>query len=315
MLTYMIYALCACALWGLVFVIPGLLVGFTALEVAVGRCFVFGIFSLGIFLSQRNRMLGSLSKEVWTKALQLSFVANLIHYVALVLSMIYGNAMLSILILGVNPVTVAWYGNLKHREQRISSLLVPSLFIIAGLLTIHIEIFNQSVSLREHLWGMIFAALALITWTWFIVANAEFLKGHKVMVHDWVTVVGIATLFWACCSVAGVLLVQSILDFENNPLGFKGELPVLVMGSLVLGLGSSWGAQYFWNMATLRLPISLSGQLIVFESLFGLLYIFLLESRFPTALDFIGIALILSGVTIAIQKQRKIADLNSNITN
>ncbi len=66
--------------------------------------------------------------------------------------------------------------------------------------------------------------------------------------------------------------------------------------STVLGLGASWGAAALFNAASTRLPVTLAGQLIVFETIFGVLYVFLAEGRHPAAIELAGFALSILGI-------------------
>jgi drug/metabolite transporter (DMT)-like permease len=69
-----------------------------------------------------------------------------------------------------------------------------------------------------------------------------------------------------------------------------------LIGSLLLGVVVSWGSTLFWNRASTLLPVALTGQLIVFETIFGLLYVFIVEQRWPTGYELLGGLLLLSGV-------------------
>ena len=51
-----------------------------------------------------------------------------------------------------------------------------------------------------------------------------------------------------------------------------------------------------WNRASRLLPLTMVGQMIVFETLFALLYGFLWEGRWPTGLEAIAMVLLVSGV-------------------
>jgi drug/metabolite transporter (DMT)-like permease len=53
-------------------------------------------------------------------------------------------------------------------------------------------------------------------------------------------------------------------------------------------------------VASPRLPLALSAQLIVAETIFGLTYGFMFEGRFPSPSEVIGAALQLAGVCSAI---------------
>lgn len=48
------YVLGACFCWGFIFAIPGLLPQFSMIEVALGRCFLFGLVSLVILFFQKK---------------------------------------------------------------------------------------------------------------------------------------------------------------------------------------------------------------------------------------------------------------------
>jgi hypothetical protein len=52
-----------------------------------------------------------------------------------------------------------------------------------------------------------------------------------------------------------------------------------------VALGASVIGNGLWNAASRLLPLSLSGQLIVFETLFALLYGFLHDARWPLPLE------------------------------
>jgi drug/metabolite transporter (DMT)-like permease len=56
-----------------------------------------------------------------------------------------------------------------------------------------------------------------------------------------------------------------------------------------------------WNEASQRLPTTLAGQLIVFETLSALAYAFMLRGQGPAAVSLLGIALLIAGVAWALQ--------------
>jgi hypothetical protein len=60
-------------------------------------------------------------------------------------------------------------------------------------------------------------------------------------------------------------------------------------------LGGSWLANALWYAAARRLPPTLSGQLIVFETLFALLYGFAWLQRWPRPLELASMLLLLLG--------------------
>jgi drug/metabolite transporter (DMT)-like permease len=74
-----------------------------------------------------------------------------------------------------------------------------------------------------------------------------------------------------------------------------------------VALGASVIGNGLWNAASKLLPLSLSGQLIVFETLFALLYGFLHEGRWPRPLESCAIALMLAGVLWSVSLHRPAA--------
>lgn len=282
------YAMGACALWGLVFVIPVVLTQYSPFEIAIGRCVAFGFFSIGMLLIQRQAILAITSFPVIRQALWLSLVVNILHYICLVFGLQFGNEAITTVILGVNPIVIACYSNFLRKEIDFLSLAIPCTLTLFGILVLYSPLLSQ-MSLIDHLFGLMCALLALGTWSWFIVQNANFLKENPaIQAHHWVTIMGITTLFWA---------------LPLTPTLSALPPPDFLFGCAVLGVGSSWVAHYLWNRATQQVSLVLAGQLSVLETLFGLLYIYILKMQLPTPIEILGIAIILTSVLLAIRNR------------
>ncbi|RBE91934.1 EamA/RhaT family transporter, partial [Xanthomonas oryzae pv. oryzae] len=78
----------------------------------------------------------------------------------------------------------------------------------------------------------------------------------------------------------------------HAPLAWAGFWGV----SLMLGILASVIGNALWNRASRVLPLTLVGQMIVFETVFALLYGFAWEMRLPTPLELAAIACLLVGV-------------------
>ena len=76
---------------------------------------------------------------------------------------------------------------------------------------------------------------------------------------------------------------------------------VLLM--LAVGLFASWLGTLCWNEASQRLPTTLVGQLIVFETLSALAYAFMLRGEWPGPLTLAGIGLLVAGVMWALRSR------------
>jgi drug/metabolite transporter (DMT)-like permease len=89
------------------------------------------------------------------------------------------------------------------------------------------------------------------------------------------------------------------------PAGYAlplGESPWAYVGLMAaIGLCSSWLGTLCWNEASQRLPTSLSGQLIVFETLAALAYAFAWKQRVPPPATLTGVALLVAGVMWALR--------------
>ncbi len=70
---------------------------------------------------------------------------------------------------------------------------------------------------------------------------------------------------------------------------------------MAIGLLASWLGTLCWNAASQRLPTTLVGQLIVFETLAALAYAFLLRGQWPQPLTALGIVLLVAGVLWALR--------------
>jgi drug/metabolite transporter (DMT)-like permease len=69
----------------------------------------------------------------------------------------------------------------------------------------------------------------------------------------------------------------------------------------VLGAGASWGGTALFNKASARLPVALTGQLIVFETVFGVGYVFLASGSAPHVIEIVGFTLAILGIWFSIR--------------
>ncbi len=81
-----------------------------------------------------------------------------------------------------------------------------------------------------------------------------------------------------------------------------GPTPLLFIGLMFsIGLFASWLGTLCWNAASQRLPTTVVGQLIVFETLAALAYAFVLRREMPGAVTLVGVALLVGGVLLALR--------------
>jgi drug/metabolite transporter (DMT)-like permease len=304
-----LFALAAGLMWGLVFVAPLLLPQYPAALLSVSRYLAFGLIALPLaWLGRRG--LRALTRADWLEALKLSTVGNLLYYLFLAAAIQRAGGPLPTMIIGTLPVVIAITSNLRdaRRDGRLPWFrLMPSLALIAtgiGLVN-HAELVQMraqaTVSTQTYLVGALLAVAAVACWTWYPIRNADWLRNHPGRSpRAWATAQGLATLPLAA---AGFLAFW----FWNNATGQKfpmpwGPTPAQFVGLMFsIGLFASWLGTLCWNEASQRLPTTLVGQLIVFETLSALAYAFILRGEMPGALTLAGIGLLVAGVMWALR--------------
>ncbi|MGE0316060.1 MAG: DMT family transporter [Lautropia sp.] len=323
MLAGTLFALAAGAMWGIVFVGPLLLPEYPPAMLSVGRYLAFGLIALPIAWFDR-KALARLARRDWIEALRLSAIGNLLYYLCLASAIQRAGAPLPTMLIGTLPVVIAIASNLRDgaRDGRLAwTTLLPSLLLIAS----GIACVNSVESARlptdghgdagRYLAGVLFALGAVACWTWYPLRNADWLRLHpERSPRTWATAQGLATLPLAALGYAALWVAQAagiagighdaatggaaLLPFGPRPGAFLGLM-------FAIGLFASWLGTLCWNEASQRLPTTIAGQLIVFETLAALAYAFVLRGEWPSPLAGAGVALLVAGVVLAVGVGRR----------
>jgi drug/metabolite transporter (DMT)-like permease len=309
MLIGTLFALAAGLMWGLVFIGPLLLPDYPAALQSFGRYLAFGLIALPLAWLDR-RALAQFTRADWWHALELAFVGNIVYYLFLASAIQRAGGPLPTMIIGTLPVVIAISSNLRdaRRDGRLPwRRLLPSLALIAaGIACVNqVELEHlraqSNADFGRYALGALLAVGAVICWTWYPIRNADWLRAHgERSPRTWATAQGVATLplalagylgYWAWNAASG--------DAFSMPLGPR---PLFFVGlMLAIGLLASWLGTLCWNEASQRLPTTLAGQLIVFETLSALAYAFALRGEMPPLLTLAGIALLIAGVVWALR--------------
>jgi drug/metabolite transporter (DMT)-like permease len=304
-----LFALAAGLMWGLVFVAPLMLPEYPAALLSFARYLAFGLIALPLALLDRQRI-GRLTRNDWIEALKLSLVGNVVYYLCLAAAIQRAGGPLPTMIIGTLPVVIAVSSNLRdaQRDGRLPWLrLLPSLALIAtgiGLVN-HVELQQMrqqpDADLGRYALGALLAFGAVVCWTWYPLRNADWLRAHPDRSPStWATAQGVATLPLALAGFVAFWLWNG-LSGQAFAMPF-GPTPVLFVGlMLAIGLFASWLGTLCWNEASQRLPTTLVGQLIVFETLSALAYAFMLRGRAPELATLAGVALLVAGVVWALR--------------
>ncbi len=304
-----LFALAAGLMWGLVFVAPLMLPEYPAALLSFARYLAFGLIALPLALLDRQRI-ARLTRSDWIEALKLSLVGNVVYYLCLAAAIQRAGGPLPTMIIGTLPVVIAVSSNLRdaQRDGRLPWLrLLPSLALIAagiGLVN-HVELQQMrqqpDADLGRYVLGALLAFGAVACWTWYPLRNADWLRAHPDRSPStWATAQGVATLPLALVGFVGFWLWNGLsgqafeMPFGPTPGEFVGLM-------LAIGLFASWLGTLCWNEASQRLPTTLVGQLIVFETLSALAYAFLLRGQAPELATLAGVVLLVAGVVWALR--------------
>jgi drug/metabolite transporter (DMT)-like permease len=313
MLIGFLCALGAGLLWGLVFVAPLMLSDYPGIVLSFGRYVGFGLIALIPAFFDRQRI-ARLTRADWIAAAKLSLVGNLLYYAALATAIQLADAPLPTMMIGTLPVVIAICSNWSpgHPSESIAwSRLAPSLIVIfIGLMLVNaseLRHLDGNRPLSDYALGCTVAVGAVAAWTWYPIMNARHLKQHPhIRSSTWATAQGLATLPLALIGFLGYGIYVHVSGSDYAyPLGAR---PLIFVGMMLLiGLCASWLGTLLWNRASQSLPTSLTGQLIVFETLSALLYAFLLRGSLPDAQVALGIVLLCVGVMFGIRAFRATA--------
>jgi drug/metabolite transporter (DMT)-like permease len=296
-------------MWGLVFIGPLLLHEYPAALQSFGRYLAFGLIALPLAWLDRAA-LRQLTREDWLEAGKLALIGNIVYYLFLASAIQRAGGPLPTMINGTLPVVIAITSNLRdaQRDGRLPwARLAPSLALIgAGIACVNREELvalraDPAADLGRYALGAALAVGAVACWTWYPIRNADWLRAHgERNPRTWATAQGVATLPLALLGYAawwGLMAWRGdafAMPFGPRPWFFVGLM-------LAIGLLASWLGTLCWNEASQRLPTTLAGQLIVFETLSALAYAFALRGRAPVPLTLLGIGLLVAGVAWALR--------------
>ena len=307
MISGVLYALLAGLMWGLIFVGPLIVPEYPAVLQSMGRYLALGLIALPIAWLGRVR-LRQLTRKDWVTALALTMMGNLIYYVCLASAIQRTGAPVSTMIIGTLPVVIPVFANLLY-SQRDGKLswwrLSPALVLIGiGLLCVNISELNQGLpdfSGWRYGSGIALALISVVCWAWYALRNARWLREnpdkHPMM---WATAQALVTL---PVSLLGYIAACLWLNGQTPDFALPfGPRPGVFIGLMIaIAVLCSWVGALCWTVASQKLPTVILGPLIVFETLAGLLYTFILRQEFPPLLTVSGIALLIVGVVIAVR--------------
>lgn len=294
------------ALWGLVFLAPELVRQFSPLQMTVGRYLAYGLIAAALVAPRWRVLFAGIPRRQWRNLAWLALAGNTLYYLLLSSAVQSGGIAMTSLVIGLLPVTVTVVGSLEHGAVPLRRLLPSLLLCVAGVACIGWQALAGTAggAPGRPLFGLACAVGALASWTVFAVGNARCLaRMEHVSAHDWNLLLGLVT------GAQSLLLVPLVLAAG---MGEHAPDAWLRLGavSVAVAVLASIGGNALWNRMSRLLPLTLVGQMILFETLFALVYGWLWEQRLPAALELAALACVVLGVLSCLAAHRRPAPLH-----
>jgi drug/metabolite transporter (DMT)-like permease len=284
-----------CALWGLTFIGPRAVEPFSPWDLTVARYGIFGLICLALMLDPRFRPTG-LSPRLSAIGLLLGGVGYVGYFVSAAFAVRLAGAAIPPLIIGTMPVYLAIIANIRDRSAPWGALALPLALIIAGVAVVNIAAIGTAnpMDTGSILLGIFSACIALFIWIVYGLVNAAVMRAPDAPDGlPWTGLQGIG-------AAVGSLILLPLSSFGTLDAIPASDTYRFIAWALLMGLAGSWFATWCWVVASRRLPLALTAQLIVAETLFGLAYGFMFEGRWPTPAEGLGAGLQFVGVGSAI---------------
>ncbi len=303
-------ALMACALWGVTYVLPALLPNYDVLHTGLVRCIIVGTCAICITIPV-YKQLKVLKTRDWIIVLELGVIGSFINFLAQLFCSAWSGPSVSGMTTGAIPVLVAIISNERDRRKGKPFLSLHKLLFPLGLLCVGFILCNfsefQSLSSKsgetQFIFGVILGITHTLLWTWYPIVNADWLQEHP----------NFSSSTWAtlqCASLLPVGLVTFIIFRiwvmpEGSPI--LGDTPYrFVIVLLLNGFFCSIVAMSLWNVASKYVPTSLVGQMMVFETIFAVIFGHIVSQKFPTLILFTGVVFLTIGVSLALHMFNKL---------
>ncbi len=293
--------LVAGAAWGVSFLAPHVLVDSDATTISLYRFLFFALFSVFSLFYRRNH-LPKIEVIDLGRATLYSLLGYSFYYFLLSFSVKNAGAPFATLMIGLLPVTILLFAIPRFEFRH---LFLPLMLVLSGILFIACESYSGpgifDVSPLGRVLGMLSALAALGCWTIFSIQNSKFIQlKTEWSPLDWSSFIGffsgVTAIILFICSHGLSALTVFCENFTT---------PVLLW-TFFMGVVGAWGATGLWNYASRILPAATVGQLLVFESIFGLLFTFIYDKRMPTLFESLAILFLMSGAFLGVRAINRI---------
>lgn len=299
------------ALWGLTFIAPLAVAPISAWDLTVVRYEIFGLACVALMILPRFRI-GAMRPSLVATGLLLGGLAFTGYVAGIFMAVTLAGIAIPPLVVGLSPLVLALVANRGRDALPWRTLALPLALVAAGLVLVNASaLLEADLSRRaDILAGTLCACVSLSIWVVYATVNARVMRAADA--PDGLRWTGLQGIGAALGSLGLLPLTSFRSGADVAALVSTGPGLHFLAWATVMGLGGSWLATWCWVVAARRLPLGLASQLIVGETVFGLLYGFIYEARWPGLFEGTGAALQIGGVGLAIAafgRRRPVADL------
>ncbi|MBQ1101192.1 DMT family transporter [Streptomyces sp. b94] len=289
-------ALTAALLWAFAFPAPAAVKPASELLLVTGRYSLFGLCGLYV-LYRGRRQLRLMPMRRILFGLYIGFVGYFVFYICVSYSATMGSGFITAVIVGSSPITIAVAGNFAEKRMSWSELVAPVLLILCGLTLLSAADFiheGPSDHANDSLLGILLALMAMLTWSYFVVRNAQSQRTWETKPDPkiWAALVAMGAGGASMLLLPFAIATTPEETFSPYPL-FK-----IIAWCVFLGVLGSWWGTYIWVKAAQGIPVPLVGPLLATETIFGAIMSLPAERRMPSWVEVGGALFILAGIAV-----------------
>lgn len=300
----LIFGILAAALaafsWSLSFIVPFVIGDYSLFDFTLLEFVVSGLLGTGL-LWRNSRAVRALELKDWIAGCSLGLIGYVAYFLAVMAAAVYAGPVIAPAFLGLVPVVLGVAGNLRERTVPWRSLALPLGLAAVGLLLVNGSGLLQSGvhASRSLAVGIPLALLAVALWTSFGLMNTSALARRPGMdVGVWTALI----LTGAGISMLAFLPVGLAFGVFRIPqLGLHWSVAgPIISWAVALAFFANFAGAAAWTYACQRLPVALAAQMITLEPTSATILGLIVHHRWPSAVEVIGMIVLLAGVVIAI---------------
>ncbi|QUE77462.1 DMT family transporter [Stutzerimonas stutzeri] len=297
-------AIAATFSWSLLYIFPSLIGDYSLFDLAVVSYGFAGLGSLLVLYTYRSEV-KKLTSTDWAWAALLGFLGYIGYFFLITTAVLAAGPVIPPVMMGSVPIVLAIAGNMRSASVPWRTIAGPLMVAALGIGLFNLSVFDFSDAAQMRttssiLLGLFVSLLAIASWTGFGLLNESALARRS----------GMSPMLWSAmlifmCSVEMLAFIPvglylDLSNFADQPSGLAGTDALLICGA-IQGLGATLAGAWAWSVATRRLPLALSAQLIASQTLYATALGLFVHHRWPSAAEAIGTGLLFLGVVWAIQ--------------